>query len=224
MRGILPLAAGALVTTRPLGDPYTVREQHLRRYLGWPENLDNDPDGSQQVGLVNDANRAAEFISGPERTFLQDMIDWIFEDNGHDLGRIYPWDDRYNATELAALEADPPTASEDVVRSYQIVVDVALLNGADPRIDVEQFSITPPDTDPDGDGGGGGGGGPRTSAPGAPRNLTAVGGNGEVVLTWDVPASDGGAEITDYEYRINGRNPWISIGSTLTTHTVTGPR
>ena len=222
IEGILPLAAGALVTTRPLGDPYTVREQHLRRYLGWPENLDNDPDGSQQVGLVNDANRAAEFISGPERTFLQDMIDWIFEDNGHDLGRIYPWDDRYNATELAALEADPPTASEDVVRSYQIVVDVALLNGADPRIDVEQFSITPPDTDPDGDGGGGGGGGPRTSAPGAPRNLTAVGGNGEVVLTWDVPASDGGAEITDYEYRINGRNPWISIGSTLTTHTVTG--
>ena len=223
IEGILPLAADALVTTRPLGDPYTVREQHLRRYLGWPENLDNDPDGSQQVGLVNDAHRTAEFISGPERTFLQDMIDWIFEDNGHDLGRIYPWDDRYNATELAALEADPPTASEDVVRSYQIVVDVALLNGTDPRIDVEQFSITPPDTDPDGDGGGGGGGGgPRTSAPGAPRNLAAVGGDGEAVLTWDAPASDGGAAITDYEYRIDRRNPWISTGSTETIHTVTG--
>ena len=67
-----------------------------------------------------------------------------------------------------------------------------------------------------------GGDGPRTSAPGAPRNLTAVGGNGQVVLSWDAPASDGGAAITDYEYRINGRNPWISIGSTLTTHTVTG--
>ena len=70
--------------------------------------------------------------------------------------------------------------------------------------------------------GGGGGGRPRTSAPGAPRNLTVVGGNGEVVLTWDAPASDGGAAITDYEYRINERNPWISIGSTDTTHTVTG--
>ena len=75
---------------------------------------------------------------------------------------------------------------------------------------------------PPGGGGGGGGGGPRTSAPGAPRNLTAVGGNGEVVLSWDAPSSDGGAEITDYEYRINGQNPWISIGSTETTHTVTG--
>ena len=42
------------------------------------------------------------------------------------------------------------------------------------------------------------------------------------MLSWDAPESDGGAEITDYEYRINGRNPWISIGSTLTTHTVTG--
>ena len=49
-----------------------------------------------------------------------------------------------------------------------------------------------------------------------------VGGNGEVVLTWDAPASDGGAEITDYEYRINGRNPWTSIGSTDTTYMVTG--
>ena len=76
--------------------------------------------------------------------------------------------------------------------------------------------IAPPPRPP------GGGGGPRTSAPGAPRNLTAVGGYGQVVLTWDAPADDGGAEITDYEYRINGRNPWISIGSTLTTHTVTG--
>ena len=63
---------------------------------------------------------------------------------------------------------------------------------------------------------------PRTSAPGAPRNLTAVSGNGEVVLSWDAPRSDGGAAITDYEYRIDRRNPWISTGSTDTTHTVSG--
>ena len=71
-------------------------------------------------------------------------------------------------------------------------------------------------------GGGGSGGGPATSVPGPPTNLTAVGGDGQVVLSWDAPASDGGAAITDYEYRINGRNPWISTGSTDTTHTVTG--
>ena len=70
--------------------------------------------------------------------------------------------------------------------------------------------------------GGGGGGGPRTSAPGSPQNLTVVAGNGEVVLTWDAPTRDGGAEITDYEYRIDRRNPWVSIGSTQTTHTLTG--
>ena len=91
----------------------------------------------------------------------------------------------------------------------------ALGNGA-----VVTLEATPsPST---GGGGGGGGGGPRTSAPGAPRNLTAVGGNGEVVLSWDAPARDGGAPVTDYEYRIDRRNPWISIGSTDTTHTITG--
>ena len=73
-----------------------------------------------------------------------------------------------------------------------------------------------------GGGGGFGGGGSSTTVPGAPVNLTAVGGNGEVVLSWDAPARDGGAAITDYEHRIDRRNPWISIGSTDTTHTVTG--
>ena len=83
-------------------------------------------------------------------------------------------------------------------------------------------TVSPPRPPGGGGGGGGGGGTPRTSTPSAVRNLTAAGGNGEVVLTWDAPSSDGGAEITDYEYRINGSGPWISTGSTETTHTVTG--
>ena len=70
--------------------------------------------------------------------------------------------------------------------------------------------------------GGGGGGGPRTSAPGAPRNLTAMVGDGEVLLSWETPTSDGGTAVTDYEYRINRSGPWIPTGSTGTTHTVTG--
>ena len=84
------------------------------------------------------------------------------------------------------------------------------------------LTVRAPVTRPPGGGGGGGGGGPRTSLPSAVRNLMVAGGNGQVVLTWDAPSSDGGAEITDYEYRINGSGPWISIGSTETTHTVTG--
>ena len=75
---------------------------------------------------------------------------------------------------------------------------------------------------PGGGGGGGGGGGPRITVPDAPGNLLADSTDEAVVLTWDPPEDDGGAAITDYQYRINGRNPWISIGSTDTTHTVTG--
>ena len=64
---------------------------------------------------------------------------------------------------------------------------------------------------------------PRLTAPGAPRDLTAVSGDGQVVLTWRAPRSNGGAAIRDYEYRIGGRSGiWASIGSTKTTHTVTG--
>ena len=70
--------------------------------------------------------------------------------------------------------------------------------------------------------GGGGGGGPRQTVPSAPSNLLLEGGDGQVKLTWEAPENDGGSAITDYEYRIDGKGDWISIGSTDTTHTVTG--
>ena len=77
-----------------------------------------------------------------------------------------------------------------------------------------------------GDGGGGGGGtggggsgsgGTSQTVPDAPTNLLLERGDGQVTLTWEAPEDDGGSEITDYEYRINGQGSWISIGSTDTT-------
>ena len=69
---------------------------------------------------------------------------------------------------------------------------------------------------------GGGDGGPRETGPDAPTNLLVEGGDGQVTLTWEAPENDGGSAITDYEYRIDGKGDWISIGSTDTTHTVSG--
>ena len=126
---------------RQPGNPYTVREQHLRRYLGWPTELSSDRNGATEVSYVDDARRASRFVAGPERTFLQEIVDWIYADDGHDLGRIYEGNDRYSSDELEALKGDPDTASEDLVRSYQVVVDVALLDGTSPRIDADQFHI-----------------------------------------------------------------------------------
>ena len=62
---------------------------------------------------------------------------------------------------------------------------------------------------------------PRQTVPDAPINLMAGATDGAVTLTWAAPEDDGGSAVTDYQYRINRRNPWISIGSTDTTHTVT---
>ena len=60
------------------------------------------------------------------------------------------------------------------------------------------------------------------TVPGAPTNLLADGGDEQVTLSWQAPENDDGLAITDYEVRINGRGSWISMGSTQTTHTVTG--
>ena len=72
------------------------------------------------------------------------------------------------------------------------------------------------------DGGGSGSDGVSQTVPDAPTNLLLERGDGQVTLTWEAPEDDGGSEITDYEYRINGQGSWISIGSTDTTYTVSG--
>ena len=64
--------------------------------------------------------------------------------------------------------------------------------------------------------------GPRRTVPDTPTNLMADATDGTVTLAWEAPEDDGGSAVTDYQYRINSRGGWISIGSTNTTHTVTG--
>ena len=49
-----------------------------------------------------------------------------------------------------------------------------------------------------------------TTTPGAPASLSATAGDTEVDLTWTAPASDGGAAITKYQYRVStdGGSNW----------------
>ena len=50
----------------------------------------------------------------------------------------------------------------------------------------------------------------EATTPGAPASLTASAGNAEATLTWTAPASDGGAAITKYQYRVSvdGGTTW----------------
>src|SRR5207253_10404245 len=60
---------------------------------------------------------------------------------------------------------------------------------------------------------------PPPSPPSAPTNLVATGGNAQVGLTWQAPASNGGSPITNYRiYRAtssNGETLLATIGNVL---------
>ena len=127
------------------------------------------------------------------------------------------WGDWENATAGAR-----GITVENLINDQEYVFEARAVNalGKGPA---ETAVATPGRSTGNGGGGGGsGGGGPRQTVPDTPTNVGAEGTDGAVVLTWEAPEVDGGSAITDYEYRIDGRGSWISIGSTATTHTITG--
>jgi len=60
---------------------------------------------------------------------------------------------------------------------------------------------------------------PSTTAlsPSAPRNVVAAAGRGQVIVSWVVPANNGGAAITRYQVSVNNGN-WANASSS-TSHT-----
>ncbi len=66
-----------------------------------------------------------------------------------------------------------------------------------------------------------------TVAPVEPTDVSGTTGNGQVLLSWTAPSSNGGSTITDYtiQYSSNGGTSWTAVthsASTATTATVTG--
>ena len=62
----------------------------------------------------------------------------------------------------------------------------------------------------------------RATRPTAPQNLSTTPGDGEVTLTWQAPANDGGSAVTGYEYRhaegasVPTTTIWKYAGTSLT--------
>ncbi|NLM83756.1 MAG: fibronectin type III domain-containing protein [Clostridiales bacterium] len=56
---------------------------------------------------------------------------------------------------------------------------------------------------------------PTAGSSSAPRNLTAVSGDGQVTLIWDPPQSDGGHTITHYEVSCDNGETWVKLCPTV---------
>lgn len=63
--------------------------------------------------------------------------------------------------------------------------------------------------------------GSAATVPSAPQSFTATPGDGQVVLSWDAPASNGNAEILRYEVSSNNGASWVTA-AVDTSYTFTG--
>jgi hypothetical protein len=82
-------------------------------------------------------------------------------------------------------------------------------------------AVQPPPQPPGLTGGAWRGGGFVQRAPSAPRSFTAAPSDGQIALSWAVPADRGQSDIIRYELSRDGGRTWAPLGNVL-THTVTG--
>ena len=210
---VLDLPAGVVIRT----DPGVVWPFAGMKLSVAPDRVAEDG-GRQYVEVMVVLGGSARSVATP----VEVRVAASTATEGEDFLAVSSFPVTIAATETSGVEGFYITPVNDAISEGNELVSVSgsaegfATRSVSLRITDDESStpITP--------GGGGGGGGSTSSAPAPPRNLTAVGGNGQVVLAWDAPERDGGAAITDYEYRIDRRNPWTSIGSTDTTHTITG--
>ena len=122
----------------------------------------------------------------------------------------------------SARAATAPNLTNDREYVFELRGVNALGYGPVETVRATPSPAPPPPPRPPTTGGGGGGGGGRGRPPSYPGTIRAEGGDGEVTLTWDAPASQDSSRIQHYEYRIDGQGEWISTGSTDRTHTIAG--
>ncbi len=106
------------------------------------------------------------------------------------------------------------TAWQSAGTSLTATVD-SLTNGTEYAFEVRAVNA-------EGEGGAAAKSATPATVPSVPQSLVATPGNGEVVLTWQAPASNGGSAVTEYEYRhaegasVPDETAWQSAGTSLT--------
>ena len=227
------LANGVAVSFDPVDDRGRDERYYVNTQLG--EDLVTNPDALSvpEEILLNKDGRYRVLVTSnqvPPGQLL--MSDAQLAQLAQHLSTIHDhFHELYNPTpnEPFAMEIEFKITSENILAIKQArpwVFERASQTTTPPPPPIIVPPPPPPTPPPPPGGGGGGGGGgssgPRQTVPDAPINLVAETTDGAVTLTWEAPEDDGGSAVTDYEYRIDQRGDWISIGSTATTHTVTG--
>ena len=117
------------------------------------------------------------------------------------------WITKHLSEEVAGNDARYPSVAVSADATYKAYSWIHDSGGSEHQVKTVTAAtgVTPPATKPD-----------------APTLTEAKAGNGSVTLTWQTPGNDGGSDITDYEYRLDGTGGWTSLDTTGTSATING--
>jgi hypothetical protein len=164
-------------------------------------------DGAESAAVTSTPAATSDAPTGLDAGLVGDGIVWVAFQAPTDTGGVAITDYEYelddNGTWTSASTASSPVMITGLTNGTSYSIKLRAVNSEGEGAESAAVTSTPATT------------------PDAPTALVATPGDAQVSVAFQVPSSDGGAAITDYEYQLDG-GTWTSASTTSSPVVITG--
>ena len=164
-------------------------------------------DGAESAAVTSTPAATSDAPTGLDAGLVGDGVVWVAFQAPTDTGGVAITDYEYelddNGTWTSASTASSPVMITGLTNGTSYSIKLRAVNSGGEGAESAAVTSTPATT------------------PDAPTALVATPGDAQVSVAFQVPSSDGGAAITDYEYQLDG-GTWTSASTTSSPVVITG--
>jgi hypothetical protein len=169
--------------------------------------VNSEGEGAESAAVTSTPAATPDAPTGLDAGLVGDGIVWVAFQAPTDTGGVAITDYEYelddNGTWTSASTASSPVMITGLTNGTSYSIKLRAVNSEGEGAESAAVTSTPATT------------------PDAPTALVATPGDAQVSVAFQVPSSDGGAAITDYEYQLDG-GTWTSASTTSSPVVITG--